>query len=53
MIMKFEVQYIKPKKKGYSKQVATLYNIEDAEYWKSVIEKQGCKDIQIIPIPIL
>lgn len=53
MLLKFEVQYLKPKKKGYSNQVATLYTMEDAKYWKDIVEKQGCKDIQIIPIPIL
>lgn len=53
MKMKFQVTYYKPKKKGYSSQVATLYSLEDAEFWKEVVENQGCKDIKINPIPIL
>lgn len=47
--MKYEVIYLKPKKKGYAKQSATFLKIEDAFFWQSVIEKQGAKDIVITP----
>jgi hypothetical protein len=46
--MKYLVQYLQPKKKGYSKQTATLLTIDDAEFWCKVIEKQGAKDINIL-----
>jgi len=45
--MKYQVQYLRPKRKGYSKQVATFLSIDDAAFWQQVIEKQGAKDIQI------
>jgi hypothetical protein len=47
--MKFEITYLKPKKKGYAQQSATFLKIEDAFFWQSVIEKQGAKDIIITP----
>jgi hypothetical protein len=47
--MKYEITYLKPKKKGYAKQSAVFLKIEDAFFWQSVIEKQGAKEIQIIP----
>lgn len=47
--MKFEITYLKLKKKGYAQQSATFFKIEDAFFWKSVIEKQGAKDIIITP----
>jgi hypothetical protein len=47
--MKYEVSYFKPKKKGYAKQTATFLKIEDAFYWKSVVEKQGAKEYTIFP----
>jgi hypothetical protein len=42
------VIYLKPKKKGYSKQIATFLSIDDAAFWEQVIKKQGAKDIQIL-----
>jgi hypothetical protein len=47
-LMKYQVQYLKPKKKGYSKQVATFLTIDDAAFWEQVIKNQGAKDIQIL-----
>lgn len=47
--MKFEITYLKPKKKGYAKQSATFLKIEDAFFWQSVVEKEGAKDIIITP----
>jgi hypothetical protein len=47
--MKFEITYLKPKKKGYAKQSATFLKIEDAFFWESVVKEQGAKDIIITP----
>ena len=44
----YQVTYLKPKKKGFSKQTATLLTIDDAEFWSKVIEQQGAKDIKIL-----
>jgi hypothetical protein len=44
----YQVTYLKPKKKGYSKQTATLFTIDDAEFWSKAVEKQGAKDIKIL-----
>ena len=48
--MKYQVVYLKPKKKSYSKQVATFYTIEDASYYEYHIKQQGCKESEIIPV---
>ena len=45
--MKYQVVYLRPKKKGYSKQTASFLSIDDAVFWQQVIEKQGAKDVQI------
>ena len=47
---KYQVVYLKPKKKSYSKQVATFYTIEDASYYEECIKRQGCKESEIIPV---
>lgn len=47
--MKYEVIYLKPKKKTYAKHSATFLDLEGAVFWQSVIEKQGAKDIKICP----
>ena len=44
----YQVKYLKPKKKGYSTQVASFLKIDDAEFWSQIVEKQGAKDIQIL-----
>ena len=49
-MFKYQVVYLKPKKKGYSKQVATFLSIDDADFWMQVIKKQGAKDIEIVPL---
>ena len=46
--MQYQVIYLKPKKKGYSKQIATFLSIDDAAFWEQVRKKQGAKDIQIL-----
>lgn len=44
---RYEVHYLQPKQKGYSKQVATFLKIDDAIFWENMIIKQGAKDITI------
>ena len=38
--MKFKVMYLKPKKKAYSKQIATFLTIEDAGFWEQMVKTQ-------------
>ncbi len=47
--MKYEISYLKPKKKGYAKQTAVFLKIEDAIFWESIIKNQGAKEIIISP----
>lgn len=46
--MMYQVNYLKPKKKGYAKQTATFLKIEDAVFWESVVQEQGATNIQIL-----
>jgi len=48
--MKYQVTYLKPKKRGYSKQTATLLTIEDASFWEKCVIQQGCKEVEIVPL---
>ena len=48
--MKYQVIYLKPKKKAYSKQTAVFYTIEDATHWEKYIKSQGCQNTEIIPV---
>ncbi len=48
--MKYQVIYNKNNKKSQSKQVATFYKIEDATLWEKYVKKQGCTNIEIIPV---
>jgi hypothetical protein len=48
--MKYQVHYLKPKKKMYSRQVVTFYKIEDAGFWEQIVKQQGCKEIEIVPL---
>jgi hypothetical protein len=48
--MKYQVTYLKPKKKMYSRQVVTFYKIEDAGFWEQMVKQQGCKEIEIVPL---
>ena len=51
LIMKYNVAYLKPKKKGqFSKQSVIFLDVESAFFWKNVIESQGCKDIDVHPV---
>lgn len=47
--MKYQVSYLRPKKKGFSQQIAgDFLKIEDAEFWSTIVKDQGAKDIQIL-----
>ncbi len=37
--MMYQVNYMKPKKKGYAKHTATFLKIEDAIFWQQHVEK--------------
>jgi hypothetical protein len=48
-MLRFTITYKQPKKKGcYSQQEVTFLDPEGAELWKQRIEKEGCKDIQMV-----
>ncbi len=48
--MKYEVRFLKSKKKGhYSQQSAIFLNIEDAVWYEKIIKSQGAKEIIITP----
>jgi len=51
-MIKFRVIYLQPKKKigYYSHQEVIFYDERDALLWKKHIEKQKCKDVEIIPV---
>lgn len=44
--MKYQVIYKENKKQ----QVATFYKIEDAFLWEKHVGKQGCTNIEIVPV---
>ena len=44
----YQVQYLKPKKKGYAKHTATFMKIDDPAFWDKVMTEQGCTDFQIL-----
>ena len=48
--MKYQVIYLKPKKKNYSKQTATFYTIEDASFYEKEIKQRGCIETEIYPV---
>ena len=44
----YQVNYMKPKNKGYAKQKATFLKIEDAVFWEEHVKKNlGAVDTQI------
>jgi hypothetical protein len=48
-MLRYTIIYKQPKKKGfYSQQEVTFLEPEGAELWKQRIEKEGCKDIQMV-----
>lgn len=49
MNVRYQVQYLRKKNKGYSQQVAgDFVSIDDAEFWYKIVEKQGAKEIKIL-----
>ena len=46
--MMYQVNYMKPKKKGYAKQTATFLKIDDAVLWEKVMTEKGCTEFQIL-----
>jgi len=48
--MKYQVIYVKNKKKSQSKQTATFYKIEDATLWEKHVKQQGCINVEIVPL---
>jgi hypothetical protein len=46
--MRFTVIYQQPKKKGYSKQEAIFFKVEDASMWEKHVLKQGATDVKIV-----
>ena len=47
--MMYQVNYMKPKKKGFAKHTATFYKIEDAVFWEQHVKKNlNATDIEII-----
>ena len=46
--MTYEVNYMKPMKKGFSNQRATFLKIDDAIFWENIMREQGCMDIKIL-----
>ena len=49
--MKYSVVYLKPKKKGqFSKQSVIFLDVESAFFWKNVVELQGCKQVEVLPV---
>lgn len=47
--MKYQVSYLKPKQKGFSRQIAgDFLKIEDAQFWSEIVKDQGAKDIEIL-----
>lgn len=49
--MKYQVVYVKPKKKGcYSKQNAVFFDVRDAMLWERHVKEEGCQNVEIIPL---
>jgi hypothetical protein len=47
--MKYDVIYERPKKKGYSKLIATILKNDDAIFSENYVKIQGSKNIKICP----
>lgn len=45
--MRYVVMYMKPKKKGYSEQSATFFELADAIRWENYIKESGAKNVKI------
>lgn len=49
-MMKFRVEYLSPKKKGYAKQNAVFYDMRDALMWERHVKEKGCIETEILPV---
>jgi len=47
--MKYEVSYLKPKQRGYAKQSAVFFKLDDAFAWQSYVKSVGAKEIIVTP----
>lgn len=45
--MKFIVEYDRPKQKGYARQEATFFKLEDAEIWEKHVRMCGAQNVII------
>lgn len=45
--MRYIVMYTKPKKKGYSEQSATFFELVDAIRWENHVKENGAKNVRI------
>ena len=50
MTMKFKVEYLRPKKKGYSKQSAVFYDVRDAMMCERHVKEEGCIESEVLPV---
>lgn len=51
MTVKYQVHYLRQKKKKVTKQVAgDFLTIEDAVWYESLMKENGCKECEIIPV---
>jgi len=46
--MMYQVNYLKPKKKGFAKHSATFLDIEGAILLEKYVQSEGAKQIQIL-----
>jgi len=48
-MLRYTLIYKKPKKKGfYAQESVTFFEPEGAELWRQHVEKNNCKEIQLI-----
>lgn len=45
--MRYIVEYDRPKQKGYARQEATFFKLEDAEIWEKHVRMCGAKNVII------
>lgn len=43
--MRFIVEYDRPKEKGYARQEATFFKLDDAEIWEKHVKMCGAKNV--------
>lgn len=45
--MRYIVEYDRPKQKGYARQEATFFKLEDAEIWEKHVRMNGASNVII------